>query len=326
MTLDRRRFLVAGASGVLASGATAHAEARGPAAVQAAIASFAKLPGTTSCLVAAEHPTAPWQVGHDAKARLFVGSVVKTFILAQVLREVEAGRLSESEQVAIDDKVRSLSSPVFLNLSGTTPRRSVLEAMIAHSDNTATDVALASVGPAAVRDLIKQAGMTATQIPESTRQLFSYIAGAPEGTDLGWAGVLQAIKGTPPGKPRPPLNDRETMASSADDLVRWYQQALRGAFFKQPETLREFKRISAMADALSLIVPANIAAYGKGGSIDWADFHCLSVAGQMVVGAVPVTFCFSLNWSGPDDGVPAVMKSFGPVLADVLKQAADVVR
>ena len=326
MTLDRRRFLVAGASGVLASGATAHAEARGPAAVQAAVSRFAKIPGTTSCLVAAEHPTAPWQVAHDPKARLFVGSAVKTFILAQVLREVEAGRLSESEQVAIDDKVRSLSSPVFLNLSGMTTRRSVLEAMIAHSDNTATDVAIGSVGPASVRDLVKQAGMTTTQIPESTRRLFSYIAGAPDGTDLGWAGVQQAIAGKPPGKPRPPLNDRETMASSADDLVRWYQQALRGTFFKQPETLREFKRISAMADALSLIVPANIAAYGKGGSIDWADFHCLSVAGQMVVGAVPVTFCFNLNWSGPDDGVPAVMKSFGPILADVLKQAADAVR
>ena len=325
MSLDRRRFLVAGASGVLASTAV-RAETRGPAAIQAAVSRFAKLPGTTSCLVAAEHPTAPWQVGHDAKARLFVGSVVKTFILAQVLREVEAGRLSENEQVAIDDKVRSLSSPVFLNLSGTTPRRSVLEAMIAHSDNTATDVALASVGPAAVRDLIKQAGMTATQIPESTRRLFSYIAGAPEGTDLGWAGVQQAVKGKPPGKPRSPLNDRETMASSADDLVRWYQHALRGAFFKKPETLVEFKRIQAMADAMSMIVPTNIAAYGKGGSIDWADFHCLSVAGQMIVGAVPVTFCFSINWSGPDDGVPAVMKSFGPILADVLKQAADAVR
>jgi beta-lactamase class A len=81
-----------------------------------------------------------------------------------------------------------------------------------------------------------------------------------------------------------------------------------------------------MADALSLIVPTNIAAYGKGGSIDWADFHCLSVAGQMVVGAVPVTFCFNLNWPGPDDGVPAVMKSFGPILAEVLREAADAVR
>jgi beta-lactamase class A len=202
----------------------------------------------------------------------------------------------------------------------------VLEAMIAHSDNTATDVALASVGPAAVRALIRDAGMTTTQIPESTRRLFSYIAGAPEGTDLGWDGVKQAVAGKLPGMPRPPLNDRETMASSADDLVRWYQQALHGAFFKKPETLVEFKRIQAMADAMSMIVPPNIAAYGKGGSIDWEGFHCLSVAGQMIVGAVPVTFCFTINWPGPDDGVPGVLKTFGTALADVLRQAADAVR
>jgi beta-lactamase class A len=326
VSLDRRRFLAVGASTVLASGTAARAETRGPEAVQAAVARFAKLPVTSSCLVAAEHPTAPWQVAHDPKARLFVGSAVKTFILAQVLREVEAGRLSENDQVAIDDKVRSLSSPVFLNLSGTTTRRSVLEAMIAHSDNTATDVALESVGPTSVRALIKDAGLAQSQIPESTRRLFSYVAGAPEGTDLGWAGIQQAVAGKLPGKPRPSLNDRETMASTADDLVRWYQQALRGTFFKKPETLVEFKRIQAMADALSMIVPADIAAYGKGGSIDWADFHCLSVAGQMIVGKVPVTFCFTINWTGPDDGVPAMMKSYGTAVADIMQQAAVAAR
>ena len=59
--------------------------------------------------------------------------------------------------------------------------------MIAHSDNTATDIALAKVGPAKVRALIAEAGLTATQIPDSTRRLFSYIAGAPEGRT--WAGT-----------------------------------------------------------------------------------------------------------------------------------------
>jgi beta-lactamase class A len=326
VSVDRRRLLAISASAVVISATTAQAETRTPERVQEAVARFVKLPGRTSCLVAAEHPTAPWQVGHDAKARLFVGSAVKTFILAQVLREVEAGRLSENEQVAIDDKVRSLSSPVFLNLSGTTTRRSVLEAMIAHSDNTATDISIASVGPASIRALIKDAGMTATQIPESTRRLFSYIAGAPESVDLGWDGVQQAVAGKLPGKPRPPLNDHETMASSADDLVRWYQQALRGAFFKKPETLVEFKRIQAMADALPLIVPADIAAYGKGGSIDWRDFHCLAVAGQMVVERTPVTFCFTVNWDGPNDSIPTMMKSFVAAGADVMQQAAAAAR
>ena len=75
----------------------------------------------------------------------------KTFVLATYLQEVEAGRLDETEQLAVDDGVRSFSSPVFEHLTGTTQARSALEAMIAHSDNTGTDMALKRVTPARVR-------------------------------------------------------------------------------------------------------------------------------------------------------------------------------
>ena len=262
-------------------------------------------------------------------ARLFIGSAVKTFILAQYLREVEAGRLSEDQQMKIDDTVRSLSSPVFLNLSGTTPARSVLEAMIAHSDNTATDVALAAAGVDKVRALIAEAGLGATQIPNSTRRLFSWLAGAPEGVDLGWEGVQRAVAAPPAGAgggaTRPALNDHQTMASTAQDMVRWYRQALRGTYFKKPETLLEFKRIQAMADAIVHVVPPDTIAYAKGGSIEWAGFHCFCLPGQMIVGKVPVTFCFTINWTGPDDGVAAIFKSYVGAVADVLKEAAQAV-
>ena len=42
-----------------------------------------------------------------------------------------------------------------------------------------------------------------------------------------------------------------------------------------------------------------------------ADFHAISYAGQMVVNATPVTFCFVVNWTSAqpnnrsDDLVPA---------------------
>jgi beta-lactamase class A len=296
-----------------------------PARVQAAVERFGRLSPTTSCLVAAEHAAAPWRVAHNAAARLFVGSAVKTFILAQYLREVEAGRLSESTQMKIDDAVRSPSSPVFLNLTGTTPARSVLEAMITHSDNTATDVALAAAGPAQVRALIAEAGLTDTQIPDSTRRLISYLAGAPEGVDIGWDGVLRMDKGDMPGTPRTAMNDKQTMISTAEELVRWYQQALRGAFFSKPPTLTEFKRIQAMADAIAMTVPPDTVAYGKGGSIDWEGFHCLAFAGQMMVAKAPVTFCLTLNWSGPNDKVAGMMEAYIAAVADVLREAAQAV-
>jgi len=326
MRICRRRALMLTASAVTAPAIIGRAVARDDSdRVQAAMARFVNLPVTASGLVVADHPTAPWQVSHDPAVRLFVGSAVKTFILAQYLRDVEAGRLSEDQQIRIDDEVRSLSSPVFLNLSGTTPARSVLEAMISHSDNTATDAALAAVGAAQVRALIAEAGLQATQIPDSTRRLFSYLAGAPEGVDLGWEGAQRMGAGVPAGTARAPLNGSQTMASTAEDLVRWYQQALRGAFFTKAETLVEFKRIQSMADAISQVVPSDTAAYAKGGSIDWEGFHCFCLPGQMIVGKVPITFCFTINWIGPSDGVASIFQPYKAAVTNILQEAAQAV-
>jgi beta-lactamase class A len=326
MNPDRRRMLALGASALAGPLFIKRAVAAdGAAPVQAAIDRFARIPATASCLVVVDQPGAPWRAAHDPAARMFVGSAIKTFILAQYLREVEAGRLTEDQQMKVDDAVRSLSSPVFLNLTGTTQARSALEAMIAHSDNTATDITLAAAGPAQVRALIAEAGLKQTQIPESTRRLFSYIAGAPEGLDLGWDGVLRAQNGSLPGTPRSSLNDKETMASTAEELVRWYQQALRGAFFKKPETLAEFKRISAIADAIVKSVPPDTPAYGKGGSIAWGGFNCMSIAGQMIVSKVPITFCLTINWDGPEDKASAIVDAYIAGAADVLRAAAQAV-
>jgi beta-lactamase class A len=197
--------------------------------------------------------------------------------------------------------------------------------MIAHSDNTATDVALAATGPAQVRALISRAGLKQTQVPHSTRRLFSYLAGAPEGADLGWEDMQRVANGGLAGTPRRPLNDSETMVSTAEEIVRWYQQALRGAFFEKPATLIEFKRIQGMAGVIAMVVPPDTVAYAKGGSIDWQDFHCLCVAGQMIVATVPITFCLTINWTGPDDGVATMTQSYMAAAADVLRGAAQAV-
>ena len=325
MSLHRRQLPALAGSALVALPIDAWAQPpAGSARLQAAVERFAALP-LASCLVVADQPRKPWQVSHQPAARLFVGSAIKTFILAQVLRDVEAGRLARDRQMAIDDSVRSLSSPVFLELTGTTPAFAVLEAMIAHSDNTATDVAMGAVGAERVRALIAQAGLKRTQIPASTRRLFSYLAGAAEGVDAGWAGMQRLAETASGTGTRPALNDRETMASTAEDMVSWYRQALAGAFFEKPGTLVEFKRIQAMADSLVLVVPPNTLAYGKGGSIDWQDFHCFCLAGQMIVGKVPVTFCFTINWKGPEESVGTTFQSYKTAVADVLGEAARAV-
>lgn len=200
------------------------------------------------------------------------------------------------------------------------PARSALEAMIAHSDNTGTDMVLAAVGPDRVRALIARAGLTSVRIPDSTRILNSYLAGAPVGSDAGWAGMKTVLAGGLLGpRARDPINDRITMMGTATDFVSWYRRSLRGDFFEQPGTLVEYKRISAQASSLARTVPADTASYGKGGSLDWEDFHALTLPGQMVLGGVlPVTFSFTVNWKGQDSGVPAVMRDYVGAIVDVL--------
>jgi hypothetical protein len=199
----------------------------------------------------------------------------------------------------------------------------VLEAMIAHSDNTATDAALAAVGVDNVRNLINEVGLPSVVIPTSTRQLFAYLASG-KNVPVDWP-TLQQYLSHPPD-PQSPINDHQSMLASASDMVKWYQTALQEPGFFTPAELAEFKRISAMATAIPAIVPDNLAAYGKGGSITWDGFGDLSVSGQMEVPTgdvsqpwVPVTFSFSVNWGSSDQATfNAVQGILGHTTQDVL--------
>jgi beta-lactamase class A len=322
MRMPRRTFVLA-ASAMAAPAAAQTGGAPNDPALQAALQRFTLLPGEKSLLVEAESPGGPWRLAFQPDLPLFVGSAFKTFVLAAWLQEVEAGRRRLEEQVTIDDGIRSLVSPVLEHLTGTTQARAVLEAMIAHSDNTATDAAMRILGAGRVREVVQAAGLRATRIPASTRRMFSVLAGAPPGTDLGWDGIRQAME-HPVGPLRPPVNEYESSVSTASDLVAWYRRALAGEFFRKPETLAEFRHIQSMADAIPLVVPPGIAAYAKGGSIFWQDSNAVAVAGQIVVHGRPASFCFSFNWRGEESGVPQRLEAFRAATAGVLARTADI--
>jgi Enolase C-terminal domain-like/Beta-lactamase enzyme family len=111
-----------------------------------ALRRYLALPGTKSYMIHVGQGGSLGRITHRPDLFLFTASAYKTFVLGQYLRDVEAGRLAEDEPLAIDDSVRMISSPAFIELAGTTEARVVLEAMIAHSDNTATDRATSEVG------------------------------------------------------------------------------------------------------------------------------------------------------------------------------------
>jgi beta-lactamase class A len=301
--MHRRRFmLLTGAAAAASCGATPLALGETPATVldPDLLARFLALPGRKGVQIDVDAPGNFWSVEHQSDTPLFCGSCFKTFVLAAYLQEVEAGRLDLSEQLAIDDGIRSIGGNVLDHLTGTAPARIVLEAMIAHSDNTATDVAMARAGADKVRAFIAGAGLKGARIPDSTRRYFSYVAGYPPGVDMGWTGIEAMLAGKAVHAARDAVNDESTMACPAATFVDYYKRALKGEFFQKPETLVEFKRILAMADAIAVVVPPDTPAYMKGGSIDWNGFHCIAVAGQMIVRGTPVTFCLNLNWRDSD--------------------------
>ncbi len=278
-----------------------------------------------------------WSASLNADRLVFIASAFKGFVLAEVLRQAEASLDPRSDtplnaqlggylaqELPLDAEVFSAGSSVFNppNLTGQVRLRTTLEAMISHSDNTATDMALRFADPARVRDLIAELDLTQTRIPDSTRQFIGYYAGDPDWSTLTWDG-LQTLLTDDPYQPRPVINDEITMASTPDELVAFYSQALPGALFRYPETLTVFRSILALPDLIGQMMPLGVNAFLKGGSLDAAPDHALTVAGGLYLPDRWVYFAFILNWTDDEAGMVAEV---GPSFLTAGSQVFTLVR
>jgi beta-lactamase class A len=228
-----------------------------------------------------------------------------------------------NRQLRLDQAVWMLDSATFNppNLIGQVSERTTLEAMILHSDNTGTDMSLKLVGPDNVRRFIASAGLEQTMSPDSTRIFAGYIFGLNNYKTVTWDQIVAAAD-------RPivnsPLNNVETLASSAADLVSYYSRALRGGFFKNPETLNEFRRILTIADAIWLVpFPLGVTAFAKGGSIDVPGFHAVCVAGAMFFSGRWVFLAFTINWYARAETDPVVFNAFAVPVRRALSAIKD---
>jgi beta-lactamase class A len=308
-----RRFFLLGAATTAAVGAGIY-----PAIGRSAqsnlsdriVTAFDQLPGKKALkfLAPASQNSPEWSANLNPDPPLFCGSSFKAYVLAEFLRQVKAGKLSLQEQLSLDDAVYSLSSSVFNppNLAGKVTAQTVLEAMISHSDNTATDMALKRVGAEQVRQFITEIGLKNTRIPTSTRQFFAYIFGDPNWQTISWDKLNElANAAKSPYPSRPIINDTETMVCSPSDFVSFYSRALQGQFFKQPATLAKFRAILSLADAIALTMPLGASAFLKGGSIDAPPDYVLSVAGGMWVNNRWVYFSLINNWQAANSSAAA---------------------
>ena len=244
--------------------------------------------------------------------RLFTASTNKAIILCERLRQLDLPNIASEltrRKIKLDRTVWSVGSTVFNppELSGIVSERTAMEAMISHSDNTATDIVLKQTGAYHVRQFIASIGLKSTMIPDSTRALFAYLLGAPNYRTITWE-ELQMLSGP---FAHPPLNDVETLASTADDLVSFFSRALAGKFFKYEQTLRQLRRILLLGDITELVpFPLGASVFGKAGYFDIEGEHGYCIAGGMYFPDRWVYFAFILNWDAMEANDPATVKAF----------------
>jgi beta-lactamase class A len=317
MKVHSRRDFLADVAATAAMGATASGQAaassnHGHASWLAAdvIAPFHALPGRKAIKFWApgKHRQREFLATLNPELRLFCGSSFKAFVLCEILRQLDApdvGSRLATEQLALNESVWSISSPVFNPplLAGKVSLRTTLEAMISHSDNTGTDMALHLAGVDRVRKLIADIGLTDTFIPNSTRQFFGYVFGASNWPTMTWD-ELAALIASGPTLAHPVLNDTQTMASTPNDFVSFYSRALHGEFFRYPQTLFEFRAILTTAEDIARVIPLGVSAFVKGGSITASPYHVLSVAGGMFFDGRWVYFSAMFNWENDSASDP----------------------
>lgn len=244
-----------------------------------------------------------FSVQFNENRKMFTASTNKCFILGERLRQLDSPTLSaqiESHELPLNEDTYSPGSAIFNppDLSGLVSERTAMEAMILHSDNTATDMVLKEAGAGNVRKFIASLRLKNTMIPDSTRIFAAYLLGVPNYMTITWDELVSI----PPGPLAYPfLNDVQTLASSPADLVSFFSRALEGRFFAHHQTLEEFRRILSIGDISYLVrFPLGISTFGKAGYADIPGSHARSIAGGLYFPERWVYFSFVLNWDAEE--------------------------
>lgn len=336
MIRPRREFLKTAATTAIAATLPAQAlnAARPWGSTRGITKVFDGLPGDLGFKI--EAPAQRGRPGFSAQMNpgkvLFAASSIKTFALCEALRQAERqaetpddlDQVLEAKELHLDASVWSLGSPIFNppDVTGLVSERTALEAMILRSDNTATDMIFNLVGADNIRKFIASAGLMQTWVPDSTRIFAGYLFGAKNYMTITWDELLKlASQGQ---LVHPFLNDVETLASTAEDFVTYYSQALQGRFFRHRETLQEFRRILTLCDFIYLIpVPLGVSAYAKSGNADGPGFHARAFAGGMFFADRWVYFAFLFNWYAKEADDPVTVKRFYAAINEALTRVKD---
>ncbi len=125
--------------------------------------------------VAALHLETGCALAHDADANYPMASTVKVPLAIAVLEQAAAGRFNLAAPVDVHPNEMNPSGPVseeFRHGRVAMSPRALLDPMITHSDNTATDVLFRLVGgPPAVQDHMRALGIDEIRVDRTIREL-----------------------------------------------------------------------------------------------------------------------------------------------------------
>jgi len=303
--------------------------------VQAALDNFKKLPSGMSAYSFQTPAVHGGQFrmsdGWNNYQSLFCASAFKVFVLAAYLHYAERGQLPNqppkgdnpsllaaalAEPLTINTSDHIPGGAVFGDVVGKTTASAILSAMIAYSDNTATDIAMKRAGVENVRKFMYEtAGLhsPAVRIPDSTKAFYEYLPGHHL------------------------INNEETMVCTTAAFRQFYEQTIDDKlYFKNEETRRQFMWFLSMSEAIPLAMPTDTVCYMKGGDANNPDEgeHAAAIAGHVTFPGIttyygnnilPVNFAMLYNWTGRDNfasGTQAFRKAVKGVFVALKNYAA----
>ncbi len=209
-----------------------------------------------------------------------VGSTFKAFVAAEYARQVVSGIVDPTTEVTVHAEDRVDSSVVLETVPDgeSVTLQAAAEAMIAVSDNTATDLLLRAVGVDEVRKLLARMGLTDTTVPDTTRSIYERFKAEP-----GWWPVA--------------------CLTTMRDLTTFYAAVVAGGALGSAEATDRFLRLMRQEDiAQGSAWPDGVLCYRKSGMLEPPPLLAMGMAGTFARGDRSIaTFAFALNVASDDD-------------------------
>jgi beta-lactamase class A len=154
--------------------------------------------------VAARHLESGLTLSFNSETRFPMASTFKVAVAASILSQVDAGKLALEQMVPVDPALVLESegiAEIFPFAGVTLSVRNLLEGMITHSDNTATNVLTRLAGgPAAVTAWVRQLGVENLRVDGDTNEIVGRYLQLPYSQTQSAKSIDEQIKALPPAE------------------------------------------------------------------------------------------------------------------------------